>query len=465
MGEPFKKYFRILLKIASTNGENLYLVGGTLRDHLLGREYSDFDFTAKNVQSLANQFASETQSPCIPLDTTLGRETLRVVIEKKFFFDFTAMQGNSIAEDLAQRDFSINAMALPLADFLAGKEIPIDPNRGQEDLQNKIIRVLPGPIFSADPLRMLRAFRFASSLGFDISAETLHQIEIEKSNLEKTALERIYYEWILFLSGERNSELLQLMDRTGLLQCAFPETAKLRQSSGTPANSWEISLQTFERLEELLSIPKTIIPPTNHAGFLTGRKRALLKFATLLYRLPPPFSNSASSTKIKIDEQAKTVRLLKRLKASNADIQFIYRTILCQQEAWKSNLEFIDAEINESALYRFTKKYDQELMPGIFLACAVQSASENNRETKSFLQAVHRIVEFYFQRYLPAMDHKTLLNGDDLIQNFKLTPSSLFRLILDKVEEGRVLGTVKTKNEAEAIAQQIIATHKIENET
>jgi len=521
MGEPLRKYLQTLLEIASGSADDLYLVGGTIRDHLLGKECSDFDFTAKNVRKLANRFASGTQSPCISLDATPGRETLRVIVQKKFHFDFTDMQGNCIEEDLAQRDFTINAMALRLVDFLDGKDTLMDPNRGREDLKNKIIRVLPGPIFSADPLRMLRAFRFASALEFIIDADTIRQIEIEKSNLEKTALERIYYEWILFLSGERVHELLKLMGRTGLLQCAIPETAELRQSSETQASAWEISMQTFNRLEDLLSIPQTIIPSANHAGFLTGRKKALLKFSALLHSLHPSHSeeplqnikenldpsspqssppmeerrkpllpsgehpqgdrlggmrgyntypsdcnsDEVPNTLIKINEQAKIVPLLKRLKASNADIRFIYRTILFQQTARESRLEFAGEQVDESALYLFTKKYAQELMPGIFLACAVQSASEKNRETESFLQAAHRVVDFYFQRYLPAMNHKTLISGDDLIQHFQLTPSPLFQLVLDKVEEGRILGTITSKNQATAIARQIIATHKTENKT
>lgn len=458
MGSHTKKYLLTLLEIASKNNVDLYLVGGTPRDHLLGKDCSDFDFTAKNVKNLARQFASETQSPCIPLDATPGRETQRVVVQKEYHFDFTDMQGESIHEDLAQRDFSINAMAILLKDFLDDKKPFIDPNQGRADLQNKIIRVIPGPIFSADPLRMLRAFRFASSLEFDISQETIRQIEIDNSKLDKTAEERIYYEWILFLSGERVYELLQLMDRTGLFQSAFPETKELRSSSGPLASAWETSLHAFKRLEDLLSIPETIIPSADHAGFLTGRKRALLKFAALLHPLHPPFSDSASSIKIKIDEESKTVRFLKRLTASNADIRFIFRTTLCQQEALESNLEFAGADTNESSLYRFTRKYDEELMAGIFLACAVQSASEKNRETESFLQAAHRVVEFYFQRYLPAMDHKPLITGNDLIRDFKLKPSPLFQLILNEVEEGRVLGIIQSKSEATAIAQKLIET-------
>jgi poly(A) polymerase len=465
MSAATEKYLQILSEIASNENADLYLVGGTIRDYLLGKVCSDFDFTAKDVQSLANKLAVETHSPCISLDATPGRKTFRVIVQKQFHFDFTDMQGNSIEDDLKQRDFSINAMAMRLPDFLADKNSVIDLNQGQIDLRDKIIRVLPGPTFLDDPLRMLRAFRFASSLKFNLSQETIRQIEIEKSNLGKTAQERIYYELILFLSGERIFELLQVMDRTGLLQSALPEIAELRSLSEAHASAWKISLQTFKRLEDLLSLPETVIPSPNLAGFLTGRKKALLKFSALLHRMNPAFVNEVSSSRIKIDEASKIVRLLKRLTASNADIQFIFRSIQCQQEAIESNLGFADAKINESLLYRFTKKYDTELMAGIFLARAVQSATENELETEAFLQAAQQVTEFYFQQYLPAMENEPLITGDDLIRDFKLTPSPLFQLILNEVEEGRVLGTIQSKNQAATIAQQIIVTHNTKHES
>jgi poly(A) polymerase len=465
MNAASKKYLQVLLTLASKNNVELYLVGGTIRDHLLGKAYSDFDFTAKEIQPLAKQFAFETRSPCIPLDSTPGRNTFRVIVQKEFHFDFTDMQGKSIEKDMAQRDFSINAMSMRLIDFLSGNETVIDPHRGQTDLRDKIIRVIPGPIFSDDPLRMLRAFRFASILEFRISTETIRQIEIEASSFKKTAEERIYYEWLIFLGGKRVFELLQLMEKTGLLQSTFPEITELLSTSTTSNNDWEISLQAFKRLEELLTVPEAINSSIKLTDFLTGRKKSLLKFSTLLHRLNPAFSEVSSNSRIKIDEESTIVRLLKRLTASNADIRFIFRAIQCQQEAMKSNLEFASTRIKESALYRFTKKYDAELMAGIFLTRAVQSATEKNRKTELFLQAAHRVTEFYFQRYLPALENEVLLTGDDLIQDFKLTPSPLFQLILDEVEEGRVLGTIHTKNQAETIAHQIIATHNTRQKT
>lgn len=447
MGSPAKKYLQILSEIASGIDHALYLVGGSIRDTLLGKECSDFDFTARNIETLARSFAVGVQSSFVHLDNTPGRETFRVIVEKQFSFDFTEMQGDSIEEDLAQRDFTINAMAIRLDDFLAGRDAFIDLHRGQEDLANKIVRVVPGPIFSSDPCRMLRAFRFAGALNFKIDAETLKKIESEKNNLEKTAPERIYHEWILFLSGQQVFKLLQVMDETGLLQCVLPETGELRAIAEGQLNAWETGLATFSFLENLISHPKPVIPLANSLQFLTGKRTAVLKFAGLLYPLTP----------------SSIVLLLKRLRASNADIQFIHRTILCQREAVDSNLDFAGEKFDEPEMYRFVKKNASELMAGIFLACAVKSTFKKGDQTKTeeFYQAACRVSGFYLERYLPAMERKILLDGKDLIQNFKLPPSPLFRIVLDRVEEARVLGTIHSKSEAEKLAQEIIQIQKV----
>jgi poly(A) polymerase len=464
LGAPIKKYLQVLSEINTDSHNNLYLVGGTVRDTLLGEECSDFDFTAKYIKRTAHQFAADTQSAFVNLDSTPGRETFRVVIEKQFNFDFTEMQGHCIEEDLAQRDFTINAMAIRLNDFLEERDVFIDLHQGRSDLKNKIVRVQQGPIFTSDPCRILRAFRFASTLNFQIDADTLSKIESEKSNLNKTALERIYYEWILFLGGQNVYKLLQVMDQTGVLEYILPEAAKLREVGTGTTNAWQNSMDTFKHLESLLPNPETIIPPNSPLSSLTGKRTALLKFSALLYRLMPSSPGGLAMAREKLDEQSKIVLLLKRLRASNADIQFIFRTILCQQEATDSNLDFAGKDIDESKMYQFVKNNESELMSGIFLACAVKSTFEKEPKSKTekFYQAAHRVGEFYFERYLPAMEHKTLLDGKDLIQDFKLPPSPLFQIILDRVEEARVLGTIQSRSEAEALAQEIIQLQQVQ---
>ena len=86
MADFFSKYLNALQEIAGQTESQVFLVGGTVRDHFLGNECADFDFTAKNIQSIAREFARSTQSTCVPLDKTPGRETFRVVVGKKFQF-------------------------------------------------------------------------------------------------------------------------------------------------------------------------------------------------------------------------------------------------------------------------------------------------------------------------------------------------------------------------------------------
>ena len=353
------------------------------------------------------------------------------------------MQGSGIEEDLSQRDFTVNAMAVPLKDFIAGKQNLIDPHGGQSDLRDKIIRSVPGPVFTADPLRMLRAFRFAATLKFAIEPGTLAQITETSVRISETAAERIYYELILFLKAPRVFDLLNRMDESELLEYILPMTKEFRH------------LHTFKTLEDYLSSPESFALATEAESIIAGRKSALLKLACLLQGLDTPSPELKASGQ-GIYEESKAVSLLKNLRASNADIHFVFQTIQCQEEATASDLDFTEEPINEPALYQFVKKYDEELIPGLLLACAVSASLPENKET--FIEAVHRVSVFYFHRYLPAMNNEAFLNGNDLIQQFKLSPSPLFRVILDHLQEGRVLGTITSRQQAEQEARNIIDT-------
>ena len=202
---------------------DLYLVGGTLRDHLLGRKCTDYDFTAQGAKKIASNFSAKQRFPLVKLDNTPGRETYRVVLQENLYFDFTEMQGSTIKEDLSQRDFTINAMAIQLDDFLQDKDAYIDPFDGHGDILRNSVKKIPGPAFNSDPLRMLRAFRFACTLGFAIDPDTLDQIALHRDEISHVSVERIYYELILILESSVCTEALQTMNKIGLLQSVLPE--------------------------------------------------------------------------------------------------------------------------------------------------------------------------------------------------------------------------------------------------
>jgi poly(A) polymerase len=126
-----EKQLQNILQLGKSHQSKLYIVGGTLRDLILGRQCSDFDFAVRSASTLAKEYAHDTKSALVPLDTTPGRETFRVVIKKNIHFDFSELQGESIETDLSQRDFTINAMAISLQNFIGGSTDFIDPYSGK----------------------------------------------------------------------------------------------------------------------------------------------------------------------------------------------------------------------------------------------------------------------------------------------------------------------------------------------
>ena len=204
MNPSIKSHLKEIDQLARQLGESIYLVGGTVRDHLLGRTSSDLDFTSHKAPEIARVWSQKIKKPCVPLDETPGRETYRVPVDQNLYYDFTTLQGKTIEEDLAQRDFTINAMAIHLSDYLEQKPNFIDPFLGKKDLQQKIIRTVREQVLEEDPLRLLRAFRFVCTFEFEIELNTLHQIKKHQAKLNQVAMERISHEFLILLKANHS---------------------------------------------------------------------------------------------------------------------------------------------------------------------------------------------------------------------------------------------------------------------
>jgi poly(A) polymerase len=425
---------------------SIYLVGGTIRDHLLKRPCTDYDFTSPQAPQIARAWAQKVRRTLVPLDKTPGHETYRVVLHPNLYFDFTTLQGQTIEEDLAQRDFTINAMAVSLQDFIEEKDNIIDPFNGQSDLRNQIIRVLPGRSFEEDPLRLLRAFRFASILRFAIEPKTLDLVTDHKTKLKEVAQERITYEFLLLLGAVQSN--LGSLDQTGLLEILFPHTLELKKKPGTQhsATQWDDTRNAFTELERVLLQPKHFLK--QHAqrikDYISKNNRyALLKWATLLRPLAaaPDFD---------------TTDFLRKYRLSNPSIQFVYRALkfseILLSEARSDGRGFKE----DSTVYQFIHRSGNELISSLLLSFAVRLG--NQEDIKYFIPIINRILDFYIERYLPARGRPALLDGDVLKNKFQLKPSHRFRFILEKVEEARVLGIIQTSEEAEQLAKELITT-------
>ncbi len=410
-----------LLSFSTSRNKKLFVVGGTLRDYLSRKPCSDFDLTGKNAAEVGLNFSRALNFTCVPLDKTQGRKTARVILDQNQHLDFTDLQGRNIEEDLSQRDFTINAMGLPLSEFLSGQKSIIDPYKGQEDFSNKKIRVLQGPIFSSDPLRMLRAFRFSATLSFEIDANTLTNISRHKEKLSESAPERIWHELTLFLKASDTLPSLKSMHNCGLLDCLFP-------ASG-------IALAQYEKVESLLNNSGDTFPEYadkfNSNTFLD--KHYLLKLSVL-----------------------KNTTRDYSLRLSKAELQLVEKALSGAKALTQVYLKG-HPELNKT--YELTQSIHEELLASLILFITDSDESDIGERTLF----CNNILKFYYDQFLPAMSEKPLLTGGDIIHQFQLSPSPLFGRILNDIQKAQVLGTINTQKDAIALAGGIIQSHTKES--
>jgi tRNA nucleotidyltransferase/poly(A) polymerase len=202
MGELVERLREVLA------GEEAWLVGGALRDELLGREVLDIDVACLEPERAARAFARSGAGAPFPLSERHG--AWRSVLEDGRTVDFTPLP-SSIEQDLGTRDFTLNAMARALGDT----EI-LDPFGGRTDIVERTIRAVSPGVFEADPLRLLRAVRLEDELGFRCDAETERLVRTHGSLASRPAGERILGELErLSVDGYRRLESLGLLQELG----------------------------------------------------------------------------------------------------------------------------------------------------------------------------------------------------------------------------------------------------------
>ena len=226
-----------------------WIVGGALRDELLGREVTDIDIAVEGEpEQAARELAAELRGPVFQLSEAFG--AWRVVDRGEGrIYDFAPLQGETIEDDLAKRDFSVNAMARPRE----GGEL-IDPLGGRADLEARRLRVLGPAAYENDPLRPLRLARFAAELGFRPDAETERLTAEAAPRVAEASGERVFAELRRLVLAPGAVDGLDLADRLGLLGAVLPELADLHEVEQSHYHHLDVyghTIEVFERLIEL----------------------------------------------------------------------------------------------------------------------------------------------------------------------------------------------------------------------
>lgn len=247
------------LKAALGPGAELVIVGGAVRDELLGRPHADWDLATRLMPRIVMDRARAAGLKAIP--TGLQHGTVTVILEDlpveittfRSDGDYldgrrpdTVQLGVSLEEDLSRRDFTINAMALPVG----GGEL-VDPHGGRADLDAQVLRAVGDPLrrFAEDGLRTLRACRFAAQLDFEVEAATLAAIPERLEVARKVAAERVLVELTKLLTGAKPGKGLDLLAGTGLLDLWLPELRPMIGCGQNRHHRYDVWRHTLEVIQ------------------------------------------------------------------------------------------------------------------------------------------------------------------------------------------------------------------------
>jgi tRNA nucleotidyltransferase/poly(A) polymerase len=379
-------------------------------------------------------------------------------------FDFSPIRGQTIQDDLKGRDFTINGLGFDLS-----SETLVDPVGGLDDIRSGTIRLISEEAISADPLRMLRAFRLAAVLGFQIIPQTLSIIKEHVGLAGHSAEERIRAELFGMAEAEKSFPFLKQMFETGLLMKLIPE---LEPSYDCPPadqgeNVFEHIMRTYEEMETLLREYPTIWPDyvEQIRSYLTKENRkVLLKWAALLHDLGKPATRSIDATgrlRYLAHEEKGTLlagNVCLRLRMSGQERSYVELLVGNHLHP----LHLFDARqrgtLSTRGLVRFVRKHEDHIIGLLFHSMADQRAKATctAESGKAYAGFLNEILSRYFREFKPTMKEPRLITGKDLIEHFGLKPSELFKTLLQKVEDARVSQEILSRDDALKLVARLL---------
>ncbi|HYA87480.1 MAG TPA: HD domain-containing protein [Nitrospirota bacterium] len=464
-----------LSQLIPLSPQKIYLVGGSIRDLLLGKEdIKDIDvLMPSGSESVARKFADSITGSFFLLDDV--RKNTRVVKQaggEIIQFDFANFEGPDLSADLGRRDFTMNAMALDLRSFIRNRSLDglIDLFRGNEDVKNGIIRATNPKVLDEDPLRLLRAVRFAATLGFTIEESTAEHIRSRSKRITEPASERVRDELFLILAERNAVKHLSLLDSLGLLSRILPELEPLRGFAPGRYHIHDVLthvIKTAGYVDAVLDDLHEISPA--HAAALRVHfeeniehlvpRKAALRFACLLHDIAKPDTFTDTDGRVRFHGHDnvgsdKAALVCRRLRLSRDSERLVAGVI--KQHMRLFNLSTPGGP-SRNALYRYCRDLGDALPESLVLAQADARATYEIMEKGKFMdteKSMVAVLDYYYSKFLKA-EAIPLVTGDDLIRK-GLKPGPQFREILDEIKERQAGGTITTRSEALAYLAGLI---------
>ncbi|MEO0130445.1 MAG: HD domain-containing protein [candidate division WOR-3 bacterium] len=415
---------------------DFYLVGGTIRDIILDKEPFDFDFIVNDSGIKgAKIFGEKIKGKLIILSE--ADDEARVVAYKTIF-DFKGLNKKTIIDDLSERDFTINAIA-----FSFKEKKLIDPFNGIKDLKNKKIRLTNNLVLYQDPLRILRAMRFACELSFKIDKKIF---EIgKKISLSNVAKERISYEFFRILATDKSYPYIKKLYEIKLLAQIFPLNYPFFEEKYLVNHS----LKTYKKIEEIIANQEFFgqFQKEWEEYFSISHSKEVLKLAGLFHDVAKPLTIKNSENGEVHFYGHETVgskimkKVLKDLKLSNDDIQHITKLIF-----YHMRLHLLSSApvLTDRAIRRFFRDLGNYAFGLMILTYADGYATAGY--TKHLEKAIKRMIKLK-RKEEEEKKKIRLISGYDLI-DLGLKPGPIFKKILQEIEDLYLEGKIKKKEDA-----------------
>ena len=445
------KLFKLISKTAEDSGLSVYIVGGYVRDLLMKRAApTDIDFVTEGsgialAQSVAAAIDPETK---VSVFKTYGTAMFRYQgLELEFVGarkeSYNAESRNpsveqgTLEDDQKRRDFTINAMAISLNQENFGELV--DPFHGVEDMEKRILRtpLEPEQTYSDDPLRMMRAVRFAATLGFSIEENSLEAIKKEAHRIKIVTIERIMVEFNKIMLSEKPSTGLKILKDTGLLELIIPELTALEGIE-------EVEGQTHkDNFWHTLEVVDNISQNTENLW---------LRWAALLHDIgKAPTKKFVKGTgwtfhghEFLGSKMVKT--LFQRLKLPlGKDMKYVQKMVKLSSRP----IALISDEASDSALRRMLFDAGEDL-EDLFTLCKADITTKNAQKQEKFKKNFEYVAQKI--KEVEEKDHirnfQPPITGEEIMAMFSLAPGREIGILKERVKEAILEGNIPNEKEA-----------------
>lgn len=482
---PLVEHVAHILRELNASG---YFVGGLVRDLFLQRRTRDLDIAVHSEPlALGQALADRLEGAYFPLDEERGvARVLFVWRGAEAHADVASIRGDDIVQDLWLRDFTVNALAVPLHEL--ERDAVVDPTGGFADLEARVVRAVSEQSFAQDPARLLRAVRISQELGFRLDEATAQDMHSKAALLRNVSAERVRDELNLMLALPQAGQCVRLLDRFGFLTVVVPEVDPLRgleQPRPHRWDAWEHSVRTLEAVDavwEALANRTARTSLMRVGSALTGLRKevlsylsvelapgqsrlAMLKWAALLHDVGKAATQHVSGDTITFYDHPRAgapiaARVLNRLRYSGLAARMAALLV-------GEHMRFLSLmhapRITRRALFRLHRALGDATPAAclLFLADAFATGLPGDapQEWRRALAVANRVLRAYY-REPGVMSPAPVVSGRDLMEALGVREGPVVGFLLGAIQEAQAEGRVRTREQALELAAKALRAWK-----